>query len=303
METLRGVGSADSVAFASERAAEAFGLSLGFDLVDLRDTSSAVAETCSALSLCLREGDLFAAERLFAFLSDLQPDRRLLLGGVLQPLFDDELAALATSPDERACFVTTGRDLLLRQRTQLVDARTRGALLSVPRDDEQVLAMQMVALLLDEVGIPAHVVEGADDDGLVRLCAQRGYGAACLATADLDGREALVVRLRRQKVSVVLAGDVVRTNPEVVAQLGAAGGASRVTGVADMLMYLRGPLTGAESVALTLAADGYTNTRMAHELGLSVSAVKARLESSYLKLGAADRAHAVAIAMRQRWIR
>jgi DNA-binding NarL/FixJ family response regulator len=53
---------------------------------------------------------------------------------------------------------------------------------------------------------------------------------------------------------------------------------------------------------LRLAADGYTNVRIAHELDISVSAVKARLESGYAKLGAGDRTHAVAIALRQRWI-
>jgi DNA-binding NarL/FixJ family response regulator len=52
-----------------------------------------------------------------------------------------------------------------------------------------------------------------------------------------------------------------------------------------------------------LAADGYTNARMAHELDVSVSAVKARLESSFVKLNAADRTHAVSIALRQHWIR
>jgi DNA-binding NarL/FixJ family response regulator len=51
-----------------------------------------------------------------------------------------------------------------------------------------------------------------------------------------------------------------------------------------------------------LASDGYTNVRIAHELDVSLSAVKARLEASYAKLRAADRTHAVAIALRQHWI-
>jgi DNA-binding NarL/FixJ family response regulator len=71
----------------------------------------------------------------------------------------------------------------------------------------------------------------------------------------------------------------------------------------DALLQLRGPLTPAEVTVLRLAADGYTNVRIARELGLSVSAVKARLEGSYSKLNAADRTHAVAIALRRRWIR
>jgi DNA-binding CsgD family transcriptional regulator len=61
-------------------------------------------------------------------------------------------------------------------------------------------------------------------------------------------------------------------------------------------------MTAAEAEVLKLAADGYTNMRIAHELGISISAVKARLEGAFVRLGAADRAHAVAIALRQRWI-
>jgi DNA-binding NarL/FixJ family response regulator len=82
--------------------------------------------------------------------------------------------------------------------------------------------------------------------------------------------------------------------------------AGRVSGLGeavDAVLQLRGPLTPAEVTVLRLAADGYTNVRIAHELGISVSAVKARLEGSYSKLNAADRAHAVAIALRQRWMR
>jgi len=71
----------------------------------------------------------------------------------------------------------------------------------------------------------------------------------------------------------------------------------------DALLQLRGPLTAAETAVLRLAADGYTNVRIARELGVSVSAIKSRLEGSYSKLRAQDRTHAVSIALRRRWIR
>ena len=53
------------------------------DALDLSDASSVLAETCSALALSLREGDLDAAERLFAFIVDQMADRRSAVTGVL----------------------------------------------------------------------------------------------------------------------------------------------------------------------------------------------------------------------------
>ena len=72
--------------------------------------------------------------------------------------------------------------------------------------------------------------------------------------------------------------------------------------ITDVVLRLRGPLSRGEAEVLRLASDGYTNVRIAHELDISLSAVKARLEGSYANLRAADRTHAVAIALRQRWI-
>jgi DNA-binding CsgD family transcriptional regulator len=83
---------------------------------------------------------------------------------------------------------------------------------------------------------------------------------------------------------------------------GAAACAATAGQLTELLKVLRGPLTVAEATALKLAADGCTNVRIAHELGISVSGVKARLESSFLKLNAADRTHAVALALRNDWI-
>jgi DNA-binding NarL/FixJ family response regulator len=113
----------------------------------------------------------------------------------------------------------------------------------------------------------------------------------------------LVESLRRAGMPVV----AVVGRPAPVAAPTRELGVTAVTGevgvAADLLLLVRGPLTIAEAQVLRLAADGYTNNRIAHELGISVSAVKARLESAFLRLGAADRAHAVAIALRERWIR
>jgi DNA-binding NarL/FixJ family response regulator len=108
--------------------------------------------------------------------------------------------------------------------------------------------------------------------------------------------------LRRSGVPVVAVHRSLGADPASVRALGASAAAWHPADVTQTLLRLRGPLSPAEATVLRLASEGYTNTRIARELKVSVSAVQSRLESCFAKLGAADRAHAVAIALRQRWI-
>ncbi len=62
------------------------------------------------------------------------------------------------------------------------------------------------------------------------------------------------------------------------------------------------PLTVQEIDAVRLAADGLSNTEIAERTGQSVETVKLRLRRSFQKLGAADRASAVALALRRNLI-
>lgn len=64
----------------------------------------------------------------------------------------------------------------------------------------------------------------------------------------------------------------------------------------------RRSLTQRELQILEALADGLPNKTIAHQLSLSEETVKSHLRSMYDKLGAADRAHAVSIALRQRLI-
>ena len=50
---------------------------------------------------------------------------------------------------------------------------------------------------------------------------------------------------------------------------------------------------------LRLAASGLTNEQIAHRLGVSMETVKTHLSRTFVKLEANDRAHAVAIAIRE----
>lgn len=61
-------------------------------------------------------------------------------------------------------------------------------------------------------------------------------------------------------------------------------------------------LSPRERELLELLSDGLANKQIARRLGLSESTVKGYLSELFEKLGAADRAHAVALALRSRVI-
>lgn len=56
------------------------------------------------------------------------------------------------------------------------------------------------------------------------------------------------------------------------------------------------PLSDREVSVLRLIAFGRANKQVAHELGVSEETVKAHLKSIFLKLGVADRTHAITVA-------
>lgn len=275
------------------------------DDLDLCDLSSPIANTCAALRLCLVEGDLEAATRVFPMLVGQVADLRATAGQLLQPLFADALTA-AVSPEHASLFVDTARDLLDTVAAGRERTATPQVWLHAVGGQLEPLLLRLVRLLLDELGVPSRVVGDAGiGSPLHTLPLRRGH-AVCLAMPDAASvveSQSLVEWLARRQVAVVVVGAAVREAPELVAQLGASASAWSVAAAVDHMLWVRGPLTAAESMALRMAADGYTNVRIAHELGISVSAVKARLESSYQRLHASDRAHAVAIALRNRWIR
>lgn len=270
------------------------------DVIDLRDVTSPVFETCSALALSLREGDLVAAERLFAFLVDQIPDRRLVLTDVVQPLVLSELSQCA--PAEQRLFMRTCHDLLVRLRRPPTHDE-HGALLVAADDGRDALVMHMVALLLDDFAVPSTVFVENDDAAVNRRARVGKETVACLVIGDSVSPEQgkqLAAALRPLRTVSLIRGP--RAHDYQLGSL-VAGRVAGVGEAVDALLHMRGPLTPAEVTVLRLAADGYTNVRIARELGVSVSAVKARLEGGYSKLGAQDRTHAVAIALRHRWIR
>jgi DNA-binding NarL/FixJ family response regulator len=161
----------------------------------------------------------------------------------------------------------------------------------------------MLALLLDDAGIPVFIVD-LDEELIGRRVRMGRETVACVIATEQSTSEltATAIKTLRPLRAIQLerypsldgGSHDGRGTDRLAATLGEA---------VDLLLHLRGPLTPAEAVALRLAADGYTNFRISRELGVSLSAIKARLEGIYTKLHAADRTHAVAIALRERWIR
>jgi DNA-binding CsgD family transcriptional regulator len=62
------------------------------------------------------------------------------------------------------------------------------------------------------------------------------------------------------------------------------------------------PLSPRELEVLALVADGLGNKQIAARLGLSVETIRSHLNRIYPLIGARDRAHATAIALRAGWI-
>jgi len=62
------------------------------------------------------------------------------------------------------------------------------------------------------------------------------------------------------------------------------------------------PLTTREIQILSYIANGNTNKQVAHVLGISEQTVKNHISAIFRKLNANDRAHAVALAIRNQWV-
>jgi len=62
------------------------------------------------------------------------------------------------------------------------------------------------------------------------------------------------------------------------------------------------PLTPREIQILSCIAGGSTNKHVAHKLGISEQTIKNHVSAILRKLNANDRAHAVALAIRNQWV-
>jgi two-component system, NarL family, response regulator len=140
------------------------------------------------------------------------------------------------------------------------------------------------------------------------------------AEAELDGSEAIrALRRTEPSLGIVAHGDRAERHIATAAlQAGAMAYVAR-TAAADALLEAvraalaherfvdpevpprgsRGKLTRRQRQILQLLADGESTTFAARELGLSEETVKTHTKNAVARLGARNRTHAVAIALRE----
>lgn len=87
------------------------------------------------------------------------------------------------------------------------------------------------------------------------------------------------------------------TAAAAVSSSGVGGAPHRARRYGKITHQPRARITRRELQLLVLAANGNTNERIAHYLDISAYTVNETLRRVYLKLGAVDRANAVAIAL------
>ena len=75
-----------------------------------------------------------------------------------------------------------------------------------------------------------------------------------------------------------------------------------IVSVGKIMETITAPLTHRETQILNYIAEGNSNKRIAHILEISEQTIKNHVSSILRKLNANDRAHAVALAMRNGWI-
>ncbi len=75
-----------------------------------------------------------------------------------------------------------------------------------------------------------------------------------------------------------------------------------IVSVGKIMETITAPLTHREAQILNYIAEGNSNKRIAHILEISEQTIKNHVSSILRKLNANDRAHAVALAMRNGWI-
>ena len=128
-----------------------------------------------------------------------------------------------------------------------------------------------------------------DDDHVFRDVEKQILTGAGFATEEADSGAAAITRLKDAPGPDILAA--IRTVH--------AGQPSLPAAIANAVVdRLRQPdLTTREVEVLKLIARGYSNKRIAGEIGVSASTVKNHIASLMTKLGADDRAHAVTLAL------
>jgi two-component system response regulator DegU len=123
------------------------------------------------------------------------------------------------------------------------------------------------------------------------------------AAAYIDKRistEELVKVIRRASLGEYPINDSVSSNPSIANRV-----ISQFQEIASMGLIkekVAAPLTLREIQILSCIANGNSNKQVAHSLGISEQTIKNHVSAILRKLNANDRAHAVAMAISNRWV-
>lgn len=169
-------------------------------------------------------------------------------------------------------------------------------LVEVPDAEPDIILLDVRMPDIDGLEVARRIAERHPGVGIIMLSAydDRKYmesavraGARGYVLKTADGEKLI------RTVRLVASGHMV-IDPQLVGVLG-EGADARLT------VLSRG-LTDRELEVLALLADGFTNKRVAENLGISTKTVNAHLGHIFQKLGVTDRTSAVAAALRRRVI-
>jgi DNA-binding NarL/FixJ family response regulator len=124
-------------------------------------------------------------------------------------------------------------------------------------------------------------------------------GAAAYIDKRISTTE-LVNTIRRASCGEYPINDSVSANPAIAARV--IKQFQEIASMGFMKEKIASPLTQRELQILSCIANGGTNKQVAHMLGISKQTIKNHVSAILRKLNANDRAHAVALAIRNQWV-
>ncbi|TFW20629.1 response regulator transcription factor [Duganella callida] len=143
----------------------------------------------------------------------------------------------------------------------------------------------------------------AGGDGLSAIAAIRRYASfAKVVVLSTYNGDALVKQARKVGASAYLLKSMLSENMLAVIRLVHSGQQSWPSELQPSAASVKDDLTPRECSIMHLVARGGSNREIAHELGIGEETVKTYMRSILPKLGANDRAHAVAICMRRGYL-
>ncbi len=258
----------------------------------------------------LLDGDPVRAQHAAQILFDAGATLDDLYTGVLQPLMDDVgrrwAAGELSVAQEHVASASALQLISCLQAVRQPGARNRGRVALVGAAGERhLIGLAMLEHALRERGWETVMAGELPVPEIVTLVeVQPPLSALALSFHDAQHESrvaAALAQLRRvlPDLPVVVGGLALRNDPAMAARLGAPGGTAGVAEAVALVEAQANVLTERECAIVALVSHGSSNAEIAAELGVTASTVKTHLERIFAKLGARDRASAVATALRR----